>query len=67
MTERLREALATYEREHEFARTITLSVEDRAKFFPGISPDLAGAYRWFKSPNIVCLEKYRRLKAAGRI
>jgi hypothetical protein len=26
-----------------------------------------GEYRWFRSPNVICLEKYRQLKALGRI
>jgi hypothetical protein len=26
-----------------------------------------GEHRWFRSPNVICLEKYRRLKALGRI
>jgi hypothetical protein len=26
-----------------------------------------GEYRWFRSPNVICLEKYRRLKTLGRI
>ena len=50
---------------YEFARLVTLPVEDRAKYMPQVK--WSGEYRWFRSPNIVCLEKYRRLKVAGRL
>jgi hypothetical protein len=26
-----------------------------------------GGYRWFRAPNVICLEKARKLKAYGRI
>ena len=65
-SDRIEKALAEYEQEHAFARQVTLPVEDRHEIFAGGGiPN--GGYRWFRSPNIVCLEKYRRLKAAGRI
>ncbi len=54
------QALAEYEAEHAFAREITLPVEDRAKYMPGARWD--GGYRWFRSPNVVALEKCRLLK-----
>jgi hypothetical protein len=60
------EALAEYEAGFAFARQISLPVEDRLEFMPqakaGLSP-----YRWFRSPNIICLEKIRQLKRAGKI
>lgn len=65
-SDRIEKALAEYEAEHVFARQVTLPVEDRMKYLPvGTVP--SGGYRWFRSPNIVCLEKYRRLRTAGRI
>jgi hypothetical protein len=58
------EAIAEYDKEHAFARRLTLPEEDRAQY---TSARWEGGYRWFRSPNVVCLEKYRRLKALGRI
>jgi hypothetical protein len=58
------EALAEYEEEHEFARSILLPEEDRRILSP---IPWQGGYRWFRSPNVICLEKARRLKALGRI
>jgi hypothetical protein len=58
------EAMAQYEAEHEFIRLVTLPVEDRAKYMP--TAKWEGGYRWFRAPNVVCLEKYRRLREAGR-
>jgi hypothetical protein len=60
---KIADALAEYEAEHEFARSVTLPVEDRAKYMPQAKWE--GGYRWFRSPNVVCLEKARRLKAAS--
>jgi hypothetical protein len=57
-------AIASYEAEHVFARQLTLPEEDRAKY---TSAKWEGGYRWFRSPNVVCLEKYRRLKARGQL
>jgi hypothetical protein len=59
------DALAAYEAEHDFARRVTMPVEDRAKYLPAAKWD--GGYRWFKSPNVICLEKFRWLRAKGRI
>jgi len=64
MTSTFTEALTQYEEEHEFARSILLPEEDRRI----VSPiPWQGGYRWFRSPNVICLEKARRLKALGRI
>ena len=40
-----------------FLRELTIPEEDRAKY---TSQRWAGEYRWFRSPNVVCLEQYRR-------
>jgi hypothetical protein len=65
---RISAALAAYEREHEFARQVTLPVEDKLRYFPQLSSEAVGAYRWFKAEanNLVCLEKVRRLKSQDR-
>jgi hypothetical protein len=57
-------AIAQYDEEHAFARQLIIPEEDRAKY---TSVKWEGGYRWFRSPNVICLEKYRRLKALGRI
>jgi hypothetical protein len=63
--DRIRTALAAYEAEaeHVFARQVSLPVEDRPKYMPRESRQ--AGYRWFRTPNVVCLEKYRLLKAQG--
>jgi hypothetical protein len=60
----IKKALEEYDQEHAFARLIIPPEEDRARL------PLArweGGYRWFRAPNIICLEKARRLRAKGRI
>jgi hypothetical protein len=57
------DAIARYDEQHAFAREIILPEEDRRLLFPTIP--WTGGYRWFRSPNIVCLEKYRRLRRQG--
>jgi hypothetical protein len=42
-----------------FLRKWTIPEEDRARY---TSAKWAGEYRWFRSPNIVCLEHYRQRK-----
>jgi hypothetical protein len=64
MTGTISEAIAQYDDEHTFARVVTFPEEDRMKY---TSAKWGGEYRWFRSPNIVCLEKARRLKAQGRL
>ncbi len=56
-------AIAKHDEENAFARQLFLPEEERAKY---TSVKWDGGYRWFRSPN-VCLEKYRRLKALGRV
>ena len=53
------DAIARYDDEHSFARSVTLPEEDRAKH---TSAGWQGGYRWFRSPNVVCLEKARRVR-----
>ena len=38
-------------------RTFTFPEEDRSLF---TTATWNGGYRWFRSPNVICLEKYRR-------
>jgi hypothetical protein len=55
----IKSALAKYDAEHEFLRQVTIPEEDRAKH---TSAKWSGEYRWFRSANIICLEKVRRLR-----
>jgi hypothetical protein len=43
--------------EETFFRHLTVPEEDR-RFFTSVPWD--GGFRWFKSSNVVCLERYRR-------
>jgi hypothetical protein len=52
-------ALEQYESEHELARRLLLAEEDRI----ALNLPWTGGYRWFRSSNVVCLEKFRRLRA----
>jgi hypothetical protein len=58
-------AIAQYDEEHALARRLTLPEEDRVRYMPAAKWE--GGYRWFRSPNIICLEKARQLRAMGRI
>ena len=60
----VREALEEYDQAHAFARTIIPPEEDRARL---PLPPWNGGYRWFRSANVICLEKARRLRVEGRI
>ena len=60
----IQEALEAYDREHAFARSVLLPEEDRAKL---TAARWEGGYRWFRTPNVVCLEKARKLRTEGRI
>ena len=53
-------ALAQYEAEYADYRKIILPEEDR-RIYMSNAP-WQGGYRWFRSPNVICLEKYRLLK-----
>jgi hypothetical protein len=43
-----------------FLRQGTICEEDRFKFTSRL---WCGEFRWFRSPNVVCLERYQRRKA----
>ena len=45
------------QRDEDFFREWTVPEEDRAKY---TTQPWTGEYRWFRSPNVVCLEHYRR-------
>jgi hypothetical protein len=55
----LRDLVARYDQEHEFLRQFVVPEEDRAKY---TSAKWAGEYRWFRSDNVRCLEKYRQMR-----
>jgi hypothetical protein len=40
-----------------FYRGLMLPQEDIS---PGTPTQMAGSFRWFRSPNVVCIEHYRR-------
>ena len=63
MSKSIQKAIDDYDREHAFARRIIPPEEDRARL-PLARWDGAG-YRWFRAPNVVCLEKARKLKVEG--
>ena len=52
------------EEDETFMRTIVFPEEDRRLF---TTAPWKGEYRWFRSPNVICSEKYRRLKAKKEI
>jgi hypothetical protein len=45
-------------------REWTFQEEDRALFTT--APWRQGEYRWFRSPNVVCLEQWRRKKVQSK-
>lgn len=57
----LKDQLAQFDEDHDLLRQLIIPEEDRAKY---TLAKWFGEYRWFRSPNVVCLEKARRLKAA---
>ena len=50
------------EDEDAFWQKLVLPQEDRMRL--GIP--WQGGYRWFRSPNVVCLEQWRQKKAQGK-
>ena len=50
---------ARMEEEETFMRTIVFPEEDRRLF---TTAPWKGEYRWFRSPNVVCLECYWQRK-----
>jgi hypothetical protein len=45
------------DQETEFLRTITFPEEDRARW---TARAWSGGYRWFRSPNVIPIEQFRR-------
>jgi hypothetical protein len=58
------EALGEYEAKFAFARHLVPPQEEWLRY-TAVKWD--GSYRWFRSANVICLEKVRRLKELGRI
>jgi len=52
--------LGMSEEDKAFFRQLVIPEEDRFKY---MSRPWAGEYRWFRSPNVECLEHYRRRKS----
>jgi hypothetical protein len=48
-----------YEKDEEFIRAMIFPEEDRFRF-TGLR--WQGGYRWFRTPNVYCIEHYRRVK-----
>jgi hypothetical protein len=46
--------------DNSFLRQFVIPEEDRFKY---TSQPWSGEFRWFRSPNVVCLEHYRRRPA----
>jgi len=55
----LMELLEQYEAEHDLLRQLVIPEEDRGQF---TSSGPSGQYRWFRSPNVICIEKVRSLR-----
>jgi hypothetical protein len=58
----LAEELERYEAAQVFLRELTIPEEDRSRY---TSAPWSGGYRWFRSPNVVCLEKVRAILKRG--
>jgi hypothetical protein len=58
-TAELAKLLERYDAEHDLLRQLVIPEEDRAQFTAGKS---SNGHRWFRSPNVVCIEKARRLR-----
>jgi hypothetical protein len=50
-----------------FLRQFVLPEEDRLRLHAPMGWSNSRGYRWFRSPNIVCLEHYRRVKKPSSI
>jgi hypothetical protein len=55
----LMELLAQYEGEHSTMRKLVLPQDDSRR-----RTGWHGGYRWFRSENVICLEKVRAIKQA---
>ena len=60
MAETILERLQAYEDDHALLRQFVIPEEDRHRF---TSVKWAGEYRWFRSPNVVCIEKARLVRS----
>jgi hypothetical protein len=45
-------------------RSLTRCEEDRRRLYPGVAWN--GGYRWFRSPNVVPLERFKLLRVKRR-
>jgi hypothetical protein len=52
------------EDDETFMRSLTWCEEDRRRLHPGVAWN--GGYRWFRSPNVIPLERYRPFKRVDR-
>jgi hypothetical protein len=59
MADSLLQLVKRYDDEHAWLRQFVIPEEDRHLF---TTIKWSGEYRWFRSPNIVCLEKVRLIR-----
>jgi hypothetical protein len=59
MTDSILDRIRHYDEAHAFLRQFVLPEEDRHLF---TSVKWIGEYRWFRSPNVICLEKVRLVR-----
>jgi hypothetical protein len=62
--QRVLDLLNQYEADHAFAREIIPPVEDQLRWPALTLAALPNTYRWFRAPNVIDLEKIRRLRLA---
>ena len=60
MADSILELVQRYDDQHAFLRQFVVPEEDRHRF---TSVKWAGEYRWFRSANVVCLEKVRLIRS----
>jgi hypothetical protein len=58
------EQIERYEAERAWLRELVIPEEDRARF---TSMPWRGEYRWFRTANVVCLEKARAVLATSHV
>jgi hypothetical protein len=63
MADTILEGLQAYDDEHAWLRQFVIPEEDRQQY---TTVKWSGEYRWFKSPNVICLEKVRFVSEADR-
>jgi hypothetical protein len=63
MTHNLLEMIKRYDDSHDFLRRFIIPEEDRHLF---TSAKWNGEFRWFRSANVVCLEKARLIRQQNR-